>query len=431
MKRVLIIAYYWPPNAGVGVFRWLKFARYLPQHGWQPVVYTPANPEMQAVDTSLLQEIPPEAEVIQAPIVEPYGWYKRFTGRGKDERLQTAFLRETAAGSWKEDLALWLRSNLFIPDARIWWVRPSVKRLAAYLAEHPVDAIVTTGSPHSLHLIGLQLKERTGIPWIADFRDPWTNIDYYEQLKLSAWADREQHRLEKRVLQAADRVITVSWTWAEDLALIGGRPVDVVTNGYDPADLPEKDVPVDEEWSLVHVGSITPTRDVPLLWKALRERAARDAEFNGRFRLRLIGGVDHAVMKSINDAGLGPWVERLAQVDHSEAIRQMMRARVLLLPVNNTPNVGGFLPAKVFEYLGVGRPIFAVAPTWSDLAKLLGQGHRLVERNDAAGIKKAVNELFQGDAAGAVDASAYTRQALTKRLVEVLEELAVNTGRLE
>jgi hypothetical protein len=430
MKRVLIIAYYWPPNAGVGVYRWLKFARYLPQHGWQPVVYTPANPEMQAVDTSLLQEVPPEAEVIRAPITEPYSWYKRFTGRGREERLQTAFLRETAAKSWKEDLALWLRSNLFIPDARIWWVKPSVKRLAAYLKQHPVDAIVTTGSPHSLHLIGVQLKKLTGLPWIADFRDPWTNIDYYGQLKLTAWADREQHRLEKLVLQQADRVITVSPTWAKDLERIAGRPVEVITNGFDPNDLPEKVVAVDEEWSLVHVGSITPTRDVPLLWKALRERAARDAEFNGRFRLRLIGGVDHAVMQSIHDAGLGPWVERLAQVDHSEAIRQMMRARVLLLPVNNTPNVGGFLPAKVFEYLGVGRPIFAVAPKWSDLAALLGQGHGVVERDDEAAMRAAVNGLFRLDAAGALEASAYSRQALTKRLVEVLEELE-NTGRLK
>ncbi len=423
MKRVMIIAYYWPPNAGVGVYRWLKFAKYLPQFGWQPVVYTPKNPEMQAVDTTLLADVAPEAQVIKAPITEPYTWYKRFTGRRKEERLQTAFLRETAAKSWKEDLALWLRSNLFIPDARAWWVKPSVKRLKEYLKKHPVDAIVTTGSPHSLHLIGLQLKKITGLPWIADFRDPWTNIDYYGQLKLTKWADREQHRLEKLVLEQADRVLTVSWTWAKDLEQIGGRPVEVITNGYDPDDLPEHDVPVDEEWSLVHVGSITATRNVPLLWKALRERAARDAEFNGRFRLRLIGGVDHAVMQSINDAGLGPWVERLAQVDHGEAIRQMMCARVLLLPVNNTPNVGGFLPAKVFEYLGVRRPILSVAPKWSDMAKLLGQGHTLVEREDELGLMAAVDALFKAEAEVGVDAAAYTREALTGRLVEVLGEV--------
>ncbi|MDQ3102139.1 MAG: glycosyltransferase, partial [Bacteroidota bacterium] len=253
MKRVLIIAYYWPPNAGVGVYRWLKFSKYLPQYGWQPVIYTPADPEMQAVDPTLEQEIPAQAEVIKAPITEPYSLYKRFTGRKKEERLQTAFLRETAASNWKEDLALWLRSNLFIPDARVWWVKPSIARLKKYLKDHPVDVIVTTGSPHSLHLIGLQLKRSTGISWIADFRDPWTNIDYYGQLKLTHWADRKQHAIEREVLQSADHVLTVSWTWARDLEKLGGRPVEVITNGYDPDDLPKEEFPVDQDWSLVHV----------------------------------------------------------------------------------------------------------------------------------------------------------------------------------
>src|SRR5690606_5948314 len=143
-------------------------------------------------------------------------------GKKNDERLQTAFLRETAAKSGKEDLALWLRSNLFIPDARAWWVKPSVKRLKKCLKEHPVDVSVTTGSPHSFHLIGLRLKKAIGVPWIADFRDPWTNIDYYGQLQLSEWADRKQHALEREVLKKADRVITVSWQWAKELEQIGG-----------------------------------------------------------------------------------------------------------------------------------------------------------------------------------------------------------------
>jgi glycosyltransferase involved in cell wall biosynthesis len=272
MKRVLIIAYYWPPNAGVGVYRWLKFAKYLPQFGWQPVVYTPENPELQAVDEALQRDIPPEVEVIRAPITEPYSWYKRFTGKKQDERLQTAFLREEAGPTWKENIANWVRSNFFIPDARVWWVKPSVKRLEHYLKEHPVDVIVTTGSPHSLHLIGRELKRRTGIPWLADFRDPWTNVDYYGQLKLTKWADRKQREMERAVLSEADQVLTVSWHWAEELKALGARQVEVITNGYDPDDLPTPPEPVDERWSLVHVGSITATRDVPELWRALAER---------------------------------------------------------------------------------------------------------------------------------------------------------------
>ncbi|MEX1133122.1 MAG: glycosyltransferase [Flavobacteriales bacterium] len=424
MKRVLIIAYYWPPNAGVGVYRWLKFAKYLPENGWQPVVYTPANPEMQAVDPALERDIPPEAEIIKAPITEPYSWYKRFTGKKQDERLQTAFLREEAGPTWKENASNWVRSNFFIPDARVWWVKPSVKRLQRYLKEHPVDVIVTTGSPHSLHLIGRELKRRTGIPWLADFRDPWTNVDYYGQLKLTQWADRKQHELERAVLTEADEVLTVSWHWAEELKALGAKHVQVITNGYDPADLPATPEPQDERWSLVHVGSITATRDVPELWQALAERVRDDAEFRERFVLRFVGGVDHTVLRSLEAAGLMDNVERVGQVDHAEALRHMQRARVLLLPVNNTPNVMGFLPAKVFEYLSVQRPILCVAPVEADIARVLGEAGWLVQREDAELMQHAVQQLFGVEPSPTTDTISFDRKALTGTLSQLLERTA-------
>lgn len=420
MKRVLIIAYYWPPNAGVGVYRWLKFAKYLPQFGWQPVVYTPENPELQAVDEALQRDIPPEVEVIKAPITEPYSWYKRFTGKKQDERLQTAFLREEAGPTWKENAANWVRSNFFIPDARIWWVKPSVKRLEQYLKEHPVDVIVTTGSPHSLHLIGRELKRRNGIPWLADFRDPWTNVDYYAQLKLTKWADRKQRELERAVLTEADQVLTVSWHWAEELKALGAKHVEVITNGYDPEDLPTPPEPVDERWSLVHVGSITATRDVPELWRALAERVRADAEFRERFVLRFVGGVDHSVLRSLEAAGLMGHVERIGQVSHADALRHMQRARMLLLPVNNTPNVMGFLPAKVFEYLSVQRPILCVAPKEADIARVLGEGHVRMERNDRSGPGSSVQQLFSNDTSAIVPVPLFERRALTQQLTAIL-----------
>lgn len=424
MKRVLIIAYYWPPNAGVGVYRWLKFAKYLPGAGWQPVVYTPANPELMAVDEGLLADVPPEAELIRAPITEPYTWYKRFTGKKSDARLQTAFLKEEGAkATWKEDMANWVRSNFFIPDARVWWVKPSVRRLLAYLKEHPVDAIVTTGSPHSLHLIGRALKRHTGLPWLADFRDPWTNIDFYHQLKLTRWADAKQHKLERAVLREADAVTTVSWRWAKDLEAIGGGKVDVITNGFDTADLPQPAEPLDEAWSLVHVGSIPPTRNTPLLWQALGDRVRSDEAFRERFVLRLVGAVDHSVMAAIDTAGLGQHVERIGRVDHRQAIREMQRAQALLLPVNDTPNVGGFLPAKVFEYLSVQRPILAVAPLDADITRVLGAGHTVVAHRDVEGMRNAVAALFNTEERVPGDHTAFERKQLTATLADLLNGL--------
>lgn len=424
MKRVLIITYYWPPNGGAGVYRWLKFSKYLPQHGWKPVIYTPEDPELVAEDPALAKDIGEEVEVVKRPITEPFTWYKRFTGRRQEEKLQTAFLSEGGGGGWKEDLALWIRSNFFIPDARVWWVRPSVRFLKRYLRENPVDAIVTTGPPHSMHLIGLGLKRATGIPWIADFRDPWTDIDFYDRLTLTRWADRRHHRLERSVLQAADRVVTVSWRWAEDLAQLGGRPVEVITNGFDPADVPGPPVPLDEAWSLVHIGSMSATRDCPGLWRLLAAQCQGDPEFARRFKLRFVGPVDRSIVESITAAGLADHLERLGRVGHAEAMREMQRARVLLLPINDTPNSGGILPGKVFEYLSVGRPILAVGPAEGDVVRVLGDAHLRLDREPDAEDGARILDLFRsGSSSGEEDIAKYSRVRLAGQVARTLETL--------
>ena len=201
MKRVLIITYYWPPSGGSGVQRWLKMSKYLPDYDWQPVIYTTENAEYPIIDPSLEKDVPTDMEVIRRPIHEPYNFYKKFLGIKKEETVKMGFIHEKEKKKgWKVNFSLWIRGNLFIPDARCGWVKPSVKYLKEYLKEHPVDAIISTGPPHSMHLIAMKLKEELGIPWIADFRDPWTEIDYYNDLHLTRCADRKHHRLEREVL---------------------------------------------------------------------------------------------------------------------------------------------------------------------------------------------------------------------------------------
>lgn len=394
MKRVLIISYYWPPNGGAGVYRWLKMSKYLPEFGWQPVVYTPENPEVVADDPGLLKDVGAEVEVVKRPITEPFSLYKRFTGRAQSERVQTAFLSEKRAGGWKEDLALWVRSNFFIPDARVWWVEPSIRYLKEYVKQQPVDAIISTGPPHSMHLIARGLKRATGLPWIADFRDPWTGIDFYGQLSLTSWADRKHHRLERDVLTTADRVVTVSWSWAKDLQALGAKNVEVITNGFDSADVPKDPVAVDDRFSLVHIGSMSATRDLPGLWKALAAIGEEDPVFRERFVLRFVGPVDHSVVESAMAAGLGGHIERMGRVSHAVAMHEMLRARVLLLPINDTPNSAGILPGKLYEYLSVGRPILAIGPSTGDVARVLGSAHTLLPREPAPGAQVGIRSLF-------------------------------------
>lgn len=427
MKRVLVITYYWPPNGGVGGQRWLKMCKHLPAHGWQPVVYTPSNPEMAAVDEGLMKDVAPGLEVIKRPITEPFSLYKRFTGRARDERIQTAFLKEegSSAPGWKERFALWVRSNLFVPDARVWWVRPSLRFLKGYLRAHSVDAVVTTGPPHSMHLIGLGLKRALGVRWMADFRDPWTGIDYYQQLSLTRWADARHRRMERAVLTGADRVVTVSWRWARDLEALGAKDVAVVTNGYDPADLPSDPVPVDEDFSLVHAGSMSPTRDQPGLWRLLARLCAEDADFAARLKLRFVGPVDASVLASIAAAGLGGKVERLGRVPRAQAMREIMRARVLLLPINATANQHGILPTKLYEYLSTGRPILGVGPRDGDVARVLG-GHLLIAPQPGEADASRVRALFDAAATGAPH-QRYDRRALAGEMAQVLAALVARS----
>ena len=237
MKKVLIITYYWPPSGGAGVQRWLKFVKYLREFGWEPVVYTPENPEAPAIDMSLEKDIPENLTVIKTKIWEPYSVYKKLVGIKPEEKIKAGFLSENKKPSLIENISVKIRGNFFIPDARKFWIKPSIKFLTKYLKDNPVDAIVSTGPPHSMHMIALGLKKKLNIPWLADFRDPWTNIDFYEELNLSASADKKHHQMEKSVLENADTVSVISRTMAVDFKRLYNRHYEVITNGFDEDDI--------------------------------------------------------------------------------------------------------------------------------------------------------------------------------------------------
>ena len=398
MKRVLIITYYWPPSGGSGVQRWLKMSKYLPENDWQPVIYTTENAEYPIVDPSLEKDVAPEAEVIRRPIVEPYTLYKKFLGIKKEEKIKAGFASETKKTGWKEKLSVWIRGNFFIPDARCFWVKPSVKYLKQYLKEHPVDAMISTGPPHSMHLIAMKLKEALDIPWIADFRDPWTEIDFYDELHLTRWADRKQHKLEREVLTKADKVVTVSWNWSRGLGRLGNRYVRVIQNGYDWTSLPTAEQqPLSPEFTLTHLGVIGPARNAPMLWEALSELKASDEGFSKSLRIRLVGSVDQSVMDSLQACNLLNNTEIIPHVPHDEVQQFQQTSQVLLLLVNNAPNAMGILTGKLYEYLASGRPILCIGPEDGDAARLLQETNAgiTVGFNDKEKAKEVVKSLYQ------------------------------------
>ena len=372
--RVLIITYYWPPSGGSGVQRWLKFTKYLRDFGWEPVIYTPENPEAPAQDESLLRDVPHGIEVIKQPIWEPYEIYKRFVGRKKGESIGVGFMNEKRKPGKAEVLSRWIRGNFFIPDARRFWIGPSVKYLTNYLSANPVDCMVSTGPPHSMNMIGLKLHQATGIPWVADFRDPWTNIDFYEELRLGRRADRKHHQLERDVLTTASRVTTVGKTMQRELEDIRSRSVDFIPNGYDSSDFQHENPTTSSssgKFSIAHIGSLVESRNPELLWKAMAQLCAENDAFNRELEIRLIGKVDFSAIDSIHAHGLESKLTRIDYMPHKDVAIEQRNASVLLLLLNNTKNAKGILSGKFFEYMAAKRPVFTIGPEDSDVAEIL------------------------------------------------------------
>ena len=393
MKRVLVITYYWPPSGGSGVQRWVKFARYLPAEGWQPVVYTPSNPELTAVDETLSQEIPPEAEVIRQPIREPYDLYRKVMGRGSSTDMKTLVtpIRSSGRHSFKQRLSLFVRGNLFVPDPRMGWVKPSLRFLKEYLKEHPVDVIVTTGPPQSLHLIGEQLSRATGLPWIPDFRDPWTKMYYLKHLGMTRCTWRRLYRMEQGVLDSATKVLTVTPIVQEEYQARTRTPVEMIPNGFDPEDFGTPP-PRDGFFNLTHTGLLASDGNPLLLWKVLGEKAAADPAFRAALRIRLVGKTDREVLDALAEAGLSDAAVNLGYLDHEAAVREQQGAEILLLPLRNDPEYFRILPGKLFEYLAARRPILGIGQTDGAMARVLADAAAgsMYDWKDEEGIRRFV-----------------------------------------
>lgn len=366
--KVLIISYYWPPAGGPGVQRWLKFCSYLPEFGISPVVYTPQNPTYPIVDEALLNEVPAGIKVLKTPIWEPY-FLSGLFGKKSTKTLSKGIIDEKPSGLKK--LLLFLRGNLFIPDARKAWVKPSVKYLKAHLESESYDAVITTGPPHSLHLIGLKLKESLGIRWIADFRDPWTTIGYHKELRLLPWNAAKHKRLEKKVLNTADQIIVTSPGTKAEFAGITNKPIETITNGYDLNNKPDDDIALDKAFSIAHIGSLLAKRNPVALWKILAAIRKKDEDFKKDLKLVFAGVVADQVKESLEQYGLLECSEFLGYVSHKEAIRLQHKSQLLLLLEIDSPETRTILPGKLYEYLMAQRPILAIGPEGSDIEQIL------------------------------------------------------------
>ncbi len=437
MKKVLIITYYWPPSGGAGVQRWLKFTKYLRDYDWEPIIYTPENPESPNNDASLEKDLPKNLTVIKTKIWEPYNFYKVFIGQKRDQKVNAAFLTESKKPKKFEKIAVWIRGNFFIPDARKFWVKPSIQYLQNQLKNNPVDAVISTGPPHSMHLIALGLKRKLNIPWMADFRDPWTNIDFYSKLMLTSFADHKHKRLELEVLKEADIITCVGKTWLNELEElykngggINSNKFRFISNGYDPDDYSDEKVEADKKFSIVYIGTLDKSRNPGILWKTLAEIVKKNPEFANDLQLKLVGKTDIAVTEDIENNGLKPYMEKIAYLTHAEVTQVQKKSQVLLLLINNTPNAMGITTGKLFEYFAAKRPILCIGPKGGDADLILKEtkGGLISGYEDSqtleANILYFYNKYKQGYLpCESVNIEKYSRKMLTGEVAEGLNEI--------
>jgi hypothetical protein len=367
MKRALIITYYWPPAGGPGVQRWLKFVKYFREFGLEPIVYAPENPNYPLVDENFSSEIPSDIEIIKQPINEPYRFAKLFSKK-KTKQISSGIISKKEISAM-EKLMLYVRGNFFIPDARVGWVKPSVAFLSKYIVENPVDVVITTGPPHSLHLIGMQLQKELSVKWIADFRDPWTTIHYHKSLRLNKSSERKHKEMEAAVLNSADIITVTSPTTKTEFEMITETPIEVITNGFDVSE--EINIEMDSQFSIAHIGSLLSERNPDILWKTLAEICKENTEFKKDLKLRFAGTVSEEVKQSLVNFKLIENCEFLGYVSHSEALKLQKQNQVLLLVEINSAETRAIIPGKLFEYLAAKRPIIALGPKESDIEEIV------------------------------------------------------------
>ncbi len=423
MKKVLIITYYWPPAGGPGVQRWLKFVKYLRDFDVEPVVYAPENPDYPILDPSLEKEVPDGIKILTHKISEPYK-LARLLSPKKTKRISSGVI-ETKNQTLLEKLMLWVRGNLYIPDARKNWVVPSITFLADVIEAENIEAIVTTGPPHSVHLIGEGLKMKFNVRWLADFRDPWTSIGYHKKLRLTKASQRKHKTLESQVLNNADQIVTTSHTTNTEFAAITKKPISVITNGHDSSYKGGSNL--DDSFTITHIGSLLTGRNPQNLWKVLSEIARENAVFRADLQLEFLGVVSQDIMDSLHRFELEPYVRLKGYVSHAAAVRKQRSSQVLLLIEIDSEETKGIIPGKLFEYMTAYRPILGVGPRQWEAGKLVQktQTGQVFDYSAHSELKKVILEWFRAFKKGSLSISpkntaAYSRKALTEQLAKLL-----------
>ena len=424
MKKILIITYYWPPKGGVGVQRWLKLSKYLYKENYDITIYTTKDGVGTLEDRSLEESIPSGLNILKHTIFEPQKYFKSFFKK----RFASDFLLKKETGLLNK-LMLWLRANLFIPDSRCFWINPSISFLDNYLRKNPVDVIISSGPPHSMHMIALGLKNKHNFKWIADFRDPWTGIEYFDNLPLLFKAIKKHKKLEKKVFNQADCTLTVSPSWSLDFGKMGAKNNVFLTNGFDPDDYnfsPSKKVFSD--FKIGYFGLYNESRDHNFFWQTIKKICKINPHFDKDLKFLFSGEVHQDFFNKIKSYHIHDKLQYYNYLNHQESIANMIQCDMLLVSQGNERAINGRIPAKLFEYIGAKKPILAIGKKGSDLEKIINKISYawFVEFDNSNLLYNTILEIYSLrnlDAKFSDDISHFSREYQAKKLIKLIEEI--------
>ena len=425
-KKILIISYYWPPAGGPGVQRWLKFAKYLPEFNISPVLFVPENANYPINDNSLKSEVSKDLEIIKLPIFELSNFFLSLKSLNS---IRSGNISKNKNQSILQKVVFFVRGNFFIPDMKIFWKRNSVNFLKKYLSENNIETIITTGPPHSIHLIGLELKRKLNINWISDFRDPWVNLNYLNRFHLLPFVKEYHKKLRDKVINNSDAVIVTSKR-LKDLYSEINSSIFQVTNGYD---YNKPVIKLDKKFSISHVGSLYNERNPEFLWDIIEELSENLQGFKKDLQINLIGNNNKKIKQNLSKRVFNDCVVCFDYVEHKKAIEFMCSSQVLLMLEVDDDESSYAIPGKLFDYLNSNRPIISIGPEQSEVREILsntGSG-KFFDYKDYNSLKlyieklyeNYVNNLSSSDNNYKIDI--YNRKNLTSKLVEVIIKIGL------
>ena len=403
--------------------RWLKFSKFLPKYGIKPYIYTPKNPTIELNDNELTKQISNDVTVWRKKIYEPYSIKNIFSKKSKKTETSGVI-----SNSKFDYIFNWIRGNLFIPDPKVLWIKPSIIYLEKKLIENSIDTIISTGPPHSMHLIALALKNKLNLKWIADFRDPWSELDMLNEFHLTKSSINRHKLLENQVLKKCDICLTVSEKWVKMFSELGARSVKLITNGYDEEDFKGFTEISKDKFVIGHFGLINHLRNPTMLWHALNQICKENKDFDSKLEIILSGNIDLNILSKIeNFKYLKGKIKNLGYLSHSEVIKQYNKANVLLLLLFNSESGEGNYPGKLFEYMATQKPIISFGPTESDTKNLLsnfGKSFYHCYSDSLESVTKSIDILFKKEySSWKYDTKKYNRSYLTKKLSDIINSL--------